>query len=370
MEAIGLRQAADALAEGLAPPKKTRAAPRKAKSQENASGAPPLRLGRHSGVSQAQAEDADVEMENADNDDNGGEDEEPPVDPNAALSTPVDPLSPNASPSTPIDPNAVPSDPLGPNASPSTPVDPNAVPSTPVDPNAAPSDPLGPNAAPSLHFDPSMLTAEEAVGRSAAGARKTEGAVCVCVFIGVGVRRGRCISSRRVCVACGRVSISERVGVGRRRIGNKRVCFCVCVSSERVSVGRHVGVEHRQRVGTRRICVCVCVGRGRIGKERVSVGGRVCISFEVTKEELGREFEELVRMWIELKRKYGFKSGAAKWSATDGPKVVAEWIRTGRRFKTPPTIKNLVDFEKEWWTWWRGIQPEWCGAGSDGAPRA
>lgn len=39
------------------------------------------------------------------------------------------------------------------------------------------------------------------------------------------------------------------------------------------------------------------------------------------------------------------------------PPVVYKWMRSGRSL-TPPAIK-LKGFEKRWWNWWVGSNPEW-----------
>ncbi|KAJ7667888.1 hypothetical protein DFH06DRAFT_959103, partial [Mycena polygramma] len=76
-----------------------------------------------------------------------------------------------------------------------------------------------------------------------------------------------------------------------------------------------------------------------------------------------------VHTWLALERAYGFDADGGKLGNTGRPMEVTTFIREGRKWYQPPTIKKLGDvgekgsFADGWWTWWKSLQPReraWC----------
>jgi hypothetical protein len=44
---------------------------------------------------------------------------------------------------------------------------------------------------------------------------------------------------------------------------------------------------------------------------------------------------------------------------TGRPNVVAPWLKSGRKYDTPPNIPDHAKYAAAWWTWWIAHQPEW-----------
>ncbi|KAJ7646084.1 hypothetical protein DFH06DRAFT_997880 [Mycena polygramma] len=84
---------------------------------------------------------------------------------------------------------------------------------------------------------------------------------------------------------------------------------------------------------------------------------------EVSREDLGARYEELLKAYIDLERGYGFALGTKALKGPDRPSQVQKWIRDGRgRTQAVREIANVDAFEKQWWSWWSGLQPAWRGA--------
>jgi hypothetical protein len=39
--------------------------------------------------------------------------------------------------------------------------------------------------------------------------------------------------------------------------------------------------------------------------------------------------------------------------------VVAPWLKSGRKYDTPPDIPDRAKYAAAWWTWWIAQQPKW-----------
>jgi hypothetical protein len=44
---------------------------------------------------------------------------------------------------------------------------------------------------------------------------------------------------------------------------------------------------------------------------------------------------------------------------TGRPNVVAPWLKSGRKYDTPPNIPDHAKYATAWWTWWITHQPKW-----------
>ncbi|KAJ7104604.1 hypothetical protein C8R44DRAFT_640076 [Mycena epipterygia] len=91
---------------------------------------------------------------------------------------------------------------------------------------------------------------------------------------------------------------------------------------------------------------------------------------EVAREDLGVAYSEVLRAFIEMERQKGFVKGTGKLvSSQERPAQVSEWVRDGRgRTKAMLAVTNVAAFEKTWWGWWLGMQPEWRECGTGGRP--
>ncbi|KAJ7605235.1 hypothetical protein DFH06DRAFT_1020351, partial [Mycena polygramma] len=84
---------------------------------------------------------------------------------------------------------------------------------------------------------------------------------------------------------------------------------------------------------------------------------------EVSREELGGLYHEVLEALIDLERSYGFVFGTEKVKGVGRPSQVTEWIRDGRgRTQAVRAVPDVPKFSREWWTWWSSLQPEWRGS--------
>ncbi|KAF8144423.1 hypothetical protein K438DRAFT_1631811 [Mycena galopus ATCC 62051] len=74
---------------------------------------------------------------------------------------------------------------------------------------------------------------------------------------------------------------------------------------------------------------------------------------------MGREWEELVAVWWALEGLFGFAT--SHWTkchvTTNCPKAVGIWVKNAR--KGTPNVGSAEQMEREWWAWWRAINPAW-----------
>ena len=79
----------------------------------------------------------------------------------------------------------------------------------------------------------------------------------------------------------------------------------------------------------------------------------------LSRQDLGPEFAVLIKQFTDLERLTDFAPGArsAGFKLDNRPAEVCYWISRGRA--TQPTVDKVAEFEKKWWKWWKGLQPEW-----------
>ncbi|KAJ7226780.1 hypothetical protein GGX14DRAFT_693001 [Mycena pura] len=88
---------------------------------------------------------------------------------------------------------------------------------------------------------------------------------------------------------------------------------------------------------------------------------------EVTYKNLGRLFNALLRVFVDLERNFQWQKGAGKsLGSKNRPSQIASWVSVGRGTRggpmgkgAGPCIGSVADFEKEWWLWWGTLQPKW-----------
>ncbi|KAJ7681051.1 hypothetical protein DFH06DRAFT_948515, partial [Mycena polygramma] len=78
--------------------------------------------------------------------------------------------------------------------------------------------------------------------------------------------------------------------------------------------------------------------------------------------EMGEEWEGLVGLWWRLEEDAGFVCGTKPHSPTLRPKVISGWVRSART--SQPQV-SLLTFPKEWWSWWKDINPKWQLSGGE-----
>ena len=76
-------------------------------------------------------------------------------------------------------------------------------------------------------------------------------------------------------------------------------------------------------------------------------------------QDLGPEFTSLINQLIKFEKLTDFAAGerSAGFRSDKRLPEVRFWISRGRT--TQPKISNLANFEKNWWKWWKGLQPPW-----------
>jgi hypothetical protein len=80
---------------------------------------------------------------------------------------------------------------------------------------------------------------------------------------------------------------------------------------------------------------------------------------EVTGEELGPTFNQILLRFIEIESAAGFTDKKKGFPSSGRPCELGKWIGGGRWRRSAPPITNIGNFEKTWWKWWAGLQPEW-----------
>lgn len=74
--------------------------------------------------------------------------------------------------------------------------------------------------------------------------------------------------------------------------------------------------------------------------------------------DIGTHYYHLVVLLIELEYLHGYSNTGGRLSHTNRPAEVKRWILTGRS-RTPIEIGNVEAYAKNWWNWWRKLQPTW-----------
>ncbi|KAJ7209472.1 hypothetical protein GGX14DRAFT_317783, partial [Mycena pura] len=90
---------------------------------------------------------------------------------------------------------------------------------------------------------------------------------------------------------------------------------------------------------------------------------------DLTRDNLGPVYVELVDNLVALERAYKFFNGMGKLSTTSRPKQLYWWMKYGRDLGKAGAyiaVADLTVYEKEWWAWWAANQPVWRERGSNG----
>ena len=79
----------------------------------------------------------------------------------------------------------------------------------------------------------------------------------------------------------------------------------------------------------------------------------------LSSQNLGPDFALLIEQFTDLERRTNFAPGArsAGFKPDNRPAEVHYWISRGRAIQ--PKVDKVSDFEKSWWKWWKGLQPDW-----------
>ena len=79
----------------------------------------------------------------------------------------------------------------------------------------------------------------------------------------------------------------------------------------------------------------------------------------LSSQDLGPDFTFLIKQFTDLERLTDFApAGRFKGFKSDNrPEEVRYWISRGRA--TQPKVDKVSEFEKSWWKWWKGLQPDW-----------
>ncbi|KAJ7503445.1 hypothetical protein B0H11DRAFT_1710992 [Mycena galericulata] len=82
----------------------------------------------------------------------------------------------------------------------------------------------------------------------------------------------------------------------------------------------------------------------------------------------GDGWAELVETWVKIEEAAGYENDGGKLTSDERPAEVGEFLKGGRKWFHPPTVRNVGRLGREgtfvdrWWLWWRAIQPperEW-----------
>ncbi|KAJ7250225.1 hypothetical protein C8J57DRAFT_1026729, partial [Mycena rebaudengoi] len=72
---------------------------------------------------------------------------------------------------------------------------------------------------------------------------------------------------------------------------------------------------------------------------------------------LGEEWEMLVERWWDLEKSTNFITSVKSHATKNHPAEVHEWVKAACRGS--PEINDVEAFGKQWWLWWKGLNPEW-----------
>ncbi|KAJ7446034.1 hypothetical protein B0H11DRAFT_2249218 [Mycena galericulata] len=87
-------------------------------------------------------------------------------------------------------------------------------------------------------------------------------------------------------------------------------------------------------------------------------------------EKWETDWADCVDKYLDFEAACGYQDEGPRIGGEGRPDEVAEWIRGGRKWFSPPSIKNLGrlgekgSYANNWWLWWRSIQPperQWFG---------
>lgn len=79
----------------------------------------------------------------------------------------------------------------------------------------------------------------------------------------------------------------------------------------------------------------------------------------LTGPDLGPVFNAIVSKYIAFEKLAGFSPERrnAGFGSKNRPSQVTWWVGCGR--KATPKITDIPAFAKQWWLWWKGLQPAW-----------
>jgi len=79
----------------------------------------------------------------------------------------------------------------------------------------------------------------------------------------------------------------------------------------------------------------------------------------LTGPDLGPAFDNIISKYITFEKLAGFTPARRNTSfgSKNRPSQVAWWVGCGR--KATPKITDVQGFAKQWWLWWKGLQPMW-----------
>ena len=84
---------------------------------------------------------------------------------------------------------------------------------------------------------------------------------------------------------------------------------------------------------------------------------------DLTEVDMGMFWNPAVKAWLELEKAYDYASPkTGNLSTTNHPKEIANWIKYGRKPSAAPTFEGeeaLGKIAKEFWAWWKALQPSW-----------
>ena len=88
----------------------------------------------------------------------------------------------------------------------------------------------------------------------------------------------------------------------------------------------------------------------------------------LTGPNLGPAFEGIISKYVAFEKLAGFSPERrnAGFGSKNRPSQVAWWVGCGR--KATPKITDIPGFAKQWWLWWKGLQPTWRDVSSAQGP--
>ncbi|KAJ7259982.1 hypothetical protein B0H12DRAFT_1014198 [Mycena haematopus] len=97
----------------------------------------------------------------------------------------------------------------------------------------------------------------------------------------------------------------------------------------------------------------------------------LCDGFaQVSKRELGAEYEGLLHVYIALEQSNGFKNGSKGLPTEGRPQQLTDWVRDGRGCTANcRPIADVTAYKTIWWVWWTSIQPPWRSSGAGRSKR-
>ena len=88
----------------------------------------------------------------------------------------------------------------------------------------------------------------------------------------------------------------------------------------------------------------------------------------LTGPDLGPAFDNIISKYITFEKLAGFlpERRNAGFGSKNRPSQVAWWVGCGR--KATPKITDVPGFAKQWWLWWKGLQPTWRNVAATQGP--